>query len=170
MNALRRIGERLKSMMRSSRHSARRMPGRTWPLDQTALHMQTSSDDSSLSKTNSTTDADPGEAAIAVDSPHAFRGFADQRGSHGAGAYIHVGAGGWLIALTVVSSVSLTALLLMLVYGPSYIDAKVQAGTAQANATANLARTQAIVALDKIEDMRVKLAQKGINVPPLDGH
>jgi hypothetical protein len=132
--------------------------------------MKTSSEDSPASKPSSTTDADPGEAPIAVDSPKAFTGYADQRCSSGSGAVIHVGAGGWMIALTVVASVSLTALILMLAYGPSYIDAKVQAGTARAEAKAEIARTQAMVALDKIEDMRVKLAEKGIQTGPLNGH
>jgi hypothetical protein len=44
------------------------------------------------------------------------------------------------------------------------------AAGAKAEATAHLARTQALVALDKVEDMRTKLAAKGIDVPPLDGH
>lgn len=132
--------------------------------------MPTSSDDSTASNASSMTDADPGEAPIAVDSPRAFTGSPDMRNSHGSGAYINVGAGAWLIALTVVASVSLTALILMLAYGPSYIDAKVQAGIAEANATAKLARTEASVARDKVEDLRVKLAAKGIDLPPLDGH
>lgn len=129
--------------------------------------MKTSSEDSPASKPSSTTDADPGEAPIAIESPHAFKGYADQRGSRGSGAVIHVGAPGWLIALT---SVSLTLLLIMLAFAPSYIDNKVQAGIADANANAKLARAEASVARDKVEDLRTKLAEKGINIPPLDGH
>lgn len=49
-------------------------------------------------------------------------------------------------------------------------DAKIQAGAAKAEATASEARTNARVALDKVEDFRAKLAAKGIDVPPLDGH
>jgi hypothetical protein len=60
------------------------------------------------------------------------------------------------------------------------IESKVQAGMAQASrdmqqqaaeakATAQSARTDARVALDKVEDFRAKLAEKGINVN-LDGH
>lgn len=49
------------------------------------------------------------------------------------------------------------------------IDAKVQAAVAQANATASTAETHARVALDKVEDFRAKLAEKGIKVT-LDGH
>ena len=53
---------------------------------------------------------------------------------------------------------------------PSLIEAKVQAGVAQSNATAHNAEVHARVALDKVEDFRAKLAAKGIDVPPLDGH
>lgn len=129
--------------------------------------MKTSSADSPASKPSSTTDAEPGEAPIAIESPGAVLGKQDLRGSHGSGAVIQVGAPGWLIVLT---SVSLTALLLLLAYAPSYIDAKVQAGIADANATAKLARAEASVAKDKVEDLRVELARKGIHVGPLDGH
>lgn len=61
------------------------------------------------------------------------------------------------------------------------IDAKIKAGMAEtlasmqqqvadAKATANAGREHARVALDKVEDFRSKLAAKGINIPPLDGH
>lgn len=116
---------------------------------------------------SSTSDVEPGEAPIAVDSPHSVLGKQDLRGSHGSGAVIQVGAPGWLIALT---SVSITLLIVLLVFGTVYIDARVQAGVADANATAKLARAEASVARDKVEDLRVKLGEKGIHVGPLDGH
>ena len=119
---------------------------------------------------NSTSDVEPGEAPIAIESPKAVLSKQDLSGSHGSGAYIHVGAGGWLIALTVVASVSTTIVILMLAYGPSYIDAKVQAGIAEANATARLARAEASVALDKVGDLRDELNRKGADIPALDGH
>lgn len=170
MNALQRIAESLKRTLRRLPLSARRMPGKTWSSGLPTKHMKTLSEDSKASNESSMTDAEPGDAPIAVDSPHAFKGFADQRGSPGSRAWIQVGAGGWMIALTVVSSVSLTALLILGMYLPSYIDAKIQAGIADANATARLARAEASVARDKVEDLRVELGKKGIAVPALDGH
>ncbi len=55
------------------------------------------------------------------------------------------------------------------IFVPSLIDAKVQAGVAQANATATTANQHARIALDKVEDFRTRLSEKGINVT-LDGH
>jgi hypothetical protein len=49
------------------------------------------------------------------------------------------------------------------------IDAKIKAGVADAEAISRTAETHARVALDKVEDFRAKLAEKGINVT-LDGH
>lgn len=49
------------------------------------------------------------------------------------------------------------------------IDAKVQAAVAKSEARADAADTNARVALDKVEDFRAKLAEKGININ-LDGH
>ncbi len=44
------------------------------------------------------------------------------------------------------------------------IDAKVQAGIAKAEASAHAAETNSRVALDKFDELRVKLAEKGIKV------
>lgn len=89
--------------------------------------------------------------------------------------------------------ITVCALAMILYFGPEYIDAKIDKavaqtegrmrgevaqaevrirteaaqGTADARATAHLARTQALVALDKVEDMRVKFVQRNT---PLDGH
>jgi hypothetical protein len=63
---------------------------------------------------------------------------------------------------------------------PQVVDAKIAAGSAQAQSaiasrvaqaesTAHTAETHARVALDKVEDFRAKLAEKGIKVN-LDGH
>ncbi len=49
------------------------------------------------------------------------------------------------------------------------IDAKVKAAVAQSEATAHAADVNSRIALDKVEDFRAKLAEKGINVT-LDGH
>lgn len=64
---------------------------------------------------------------------------------------------------------------------PQIMDAKIAAAvaaakesmaqqTADAKATAVAGNQHARVALDKVEDFRAKLAAKGIDVPPLDGH
>jgi hypothetical protein len=85
------------------------------------------------------------------------------------------------IALSVIAiafaAYSLGALSMM----PHVTEAQMRAATAEASkdmqqqvadakANAALARTQALVAVDKVEDVRTKLASKGIELPPLDGH
>lgn len=50
------------------------------------------------------------------------------------------------------------------------IDASIKAGIAKAEAEANEAKVNARVALDKVEDMRAKLAEQHIKIGPLDGH
>jgi hypothetical protein len=47
---------------------------------------------------------------------------------------------------------------------------RIQSGVAQADVNAREARTNSRVALDKVEDFRAKLAAKGVDVGPLDGH
>lgn len=107
---------------------------------------------------------EPGDAPVAIHSPRATQ-------QKGVNNFINNGmVGPWLIVLTAIASISLTIIVMILIFAPSYIDAKVSAGTAKAEASAHLARTQALVALDKVEDLRVKLAQKDIDIPPLDGH
>jgi hypothetical protein len=81
------------------------------------------------------------------------------------------------IVAIIFSTAAITALLMFIVMSARQesqtarvVDAKIEAGVAQAEATAREARTHARVALDKVEDFRTKLAAKGIDVPPLDGH
>lgn len=62
-----------------------------------------------------------------------------------------------MVAL-ILASLAIGALLFL----PGYIDAKVQAGSAKAEATAQEARTHARVALDNVQTARLKLAEKGI--------
>lgn len=50
----------------------------------------------------------------------------------------------------------------VLITMPALIDAKVQAGIAKAEATSHAADTNARVAVDKVEEIRVQLAAKGI--------
>jgi len=81
------------------------------------------------------------------------------------------------VIAAVVGALALGALMMM----PQIIDAKVKEGTAEARAsmqqqaeeakaTAEAGRQHARVALDKVEDFRAKLAEKGIKIEPLDGH
>jgi hypothetical protein len=74
------------------------------------------------------------------------------------------------IIAMVLSALCLGLFLMQTFLMPQIIDAKVAAGMAQAQATAVTANQHARVALDKVEDFRTKLAAKGIDVPPLDGH
>jgi hypothetical protein len=66
----------------------------------------------------------------------------------------------------VIGAVAVGMIVMLALLAPLLLNA---AG-AKAEATAHVARTQALVALDKVEDLRVKLAAKGIDLPPLDGH
>jgi hypothetical protein len=70
----------------------------------------------------------------------------------------------------VLSALCLGLFLMQTFLMPQIIDAKIQAGSAKAEAVANEARTNARVALDKVEDIRPKLAEQGIKIKPLDGH
>lgn len=54
--------------------------------------------------------------------------------------------------------------------GIAEAKAAMQEQAAQAQATAEAGRQHARVALDKVEDFRTKLAEKGIKIAPLDGH
>jgi hypothetical protein len=50
------------------------------------------------------------------------------------------------------------------------IEARIQAGAAQAEATAREARTTAKTTEDKLYELRDALNAKGMNIPKLDGH
>jgi hypothetical protein len=81
-----------------------------------------------------------------------------------------------ILASVAVGAILVSAILMPYVIalsvdkGNAEVRASVQQQIAEATAVANTGRTNSRVALDKIEDMRVKLAEKGIKVPPLDGH
>lgn len=72
---------------------------------------------------------------------------------HGAGLAIAI------LALAMSAS-AIGALLVMYSTMHILIDAKVQAGTAKAEAIANQARVDARVSIDKIQELRVELARK----------
>lgn len=84
----------------------------------------------------------------------------------------HHDHGGKVLAIValVAACVALGMVAMYVILAAQLIDAKIQAGAARAEATAQEARSNARVALDKVEDFRTKLAAKGIDVPPLDGH
>jgi hypothetical protein len=44
------------------------------------------------------------------------------------------------------------------------VDSKIQAGVAKTEATANAAQVNARVALDKVQNVKVELAKRGINI------
>lgn len=71
----------------------------------------------------------------------------------------------WMMLACLLSGIAIGVLVLI----PSFIDAKVKAGVANVETTSHAADVNARVALDKVEDFRAKLAEKGINVN-LDGH
>ncbi len=87
----------------------------------------------------------------------------------------------WVAMACFLAGGCVLGLILMALLLPQIIDSKVAAGearsqtamadkAAEAKAIANAGREHARIALDKVEDFRAKLAAKGIDVPPLDGH
>jgi hypothetical protein len=75
----------------------------------------------------------------------------------------------WVAFSWFLSGGALIGLLVMAILLPQVMDAKIKAGVAASEERARTAETNARVALDKVEDFRAKLAEKGINVN-LDGH
>lgn len=69
-----------------------------------------------------------------------------------------------IIAL-VFAAIALGAVFMKALQDPQIVDAKIQAGAADAKAEAHNARVDARVAIDEVERMRTQLAAKGINVP-----
>jgi len=187
----------LASRLKKSKNSTRISASNLAFLQQPTLHTSRSSGDSNQetpgipeSKPKSTSSdelaVDPGNAPLAIDSPGAILNKQDLRGADNTQAVINVEKiGPWLIVITFALGAALCALIMILAFGPTYVDAMIQKAvaqaetrirtetaqeTAKANATAHVARTSALVAVDKVEDVRVKLAQKNIDLPPLDGH
>lgn len=94
---------------------------------------------------------------------------------------IKVDANAISIIALLVSIAAIVIVLVQSIKDPQIVDAKIAAAAAEirggvqqqvaeASAVANTGRTNSRMALDKIEDVRVKLASKGIDLPPLDGH
>lgn len=86
----------------------------------------------------------------------------------------------WFAFSALLACLAIGGLVMMAILMPRIIDAKVAEGIAQAreamaqqaanaNAVANEARVHSRVALDKVEDVRTALAEKGIKIE-LDGH
>jgi hypothetical protein len=74
------------------------------------------------------------------------------------------------IVALVAACIALGMVTMYVILAAQLIDAKIEAATAEAEVTAREARTNSRVALDKVEDFRAKLAAKGVDVGPLDGH
>lgn len=74
------------------------------------------------------------------------------------------------IVALVAACIALGAVSMYVILEAQLIDAKIQAGAAQAEATAKEARTTAKVTEDKLYELRDHLNAKGMNIPKLDGH
>lgn len=74
------------------------------------------------------------------------------------------------IVALVAACLALGAVSMYVILQAQIIDAKIQAGSAQAEATAREARTTAKVTDDKLVELRDALNAKGMNLPKLDGH
>ena len=73
------------------------------------------------------------------------------------------------VVAIIFACLALGAIVMHAILYPQIVDAKIAAGVARAEATAHSAETHARVALDKVEDFRAKLAEKGIKIET-DGH
>lgn len=106
------------------------------------------------------------------------RGSRNRRYSPSANVVMHDKSSLYVAVIAaVIGALALGALMMT----PRIIDAEVAKGMAQAKAemaqqaadakaSADAGRQHARVALDKVEDFRAKLAEKGIKIAPLDGH
>lgn len=75
----------------------------------------------------------------------------------------------WIAFSWFLAGGAIIGLAVQVVMSPQITDSKIAAGIAPAEERARTADVNARVALDKVEDFRAKLAEKGINVA-LDGH
>jgi hypothetical protein len=163
------------------------MPMRPTPKSFGGSSPETSEQPESKEKsTSSELEIEQGAAPFAIDSPRAVITRQDTRNSRNSPAVVNVEKlGPWLIVMTFALGLALSALAMILYFGPTYVEALIEKsvaqaetrirtdaaqGAADAKSTAHVARTTALVAIDKVEDIRVKLAQRNINLPPLDGH
>lgn len=73
-------------------------------------------------------------------------------------------------ALSIVAIVLAALAIGILITFIPLVDAKVQAGAAQAEATAREARSTAKVTDDKLDELRDHLNATGMKIPRLDGH
>lgn len=75
----------------------------------------------------------------------------------------------WVAFSWFLAGAALIGVLLLAVLMPQMMDAKIKAGVAASEERARTADVNSRISLDKVEDFRAKLAEKGINVT-LDGH
>lgn len=71
----------------------------------------------------------------------------------------------WVAISWFLSGGAVLGLVLMALMVPQLIDSRVNAAIAEVNATANTARQDARIALDKVEQTQVQLGAKGIVFP-----
>lgn len=74
------------------------------------------------------------------------------------------------VVAIIFSCLALGAIIMHAILYPQIVDAKIEAGRAQAESTAKEARTTAKVTDDKLSELRDALNAKGMNLPKLDGH
>lgn len=130
------------------------------------------------------TDVEPGDAPFAIDSPRAVVSKAETHGDSSPAVINVEKLGPWLIIVTFTLGATLCALVMILYFGPTYVDAMIEKSVAQAEtriridvakdtadakAVAHTAETHARVALDKVETAETELGKKGINIRT-DGH
>jgi hypothetical protein len=68
------------------------------------------------------------------------------------------------IVALVSSCVSLGAVAMYVILASQLIDSKIQAGIAKSEQTSHAAETNARVALDKVQNIKVELAKRGITI------
>lgn len=86
-------------------------------------------------------------------------------------ATFHESGGKTLAIIALIAAcISLGAVSMYVILEAQLIDAKIKAGSAQAESTAKEARTTAKVTEDKLAELRDHLNSKGMNIPRLDGH
>lgn len=169
----------------STKPSANRVLSFPQPMPHTqqySVGSTPSTDDSTESKESSTTETgvEPGDAPVAIDSPRAVLSKQDMRNAQHSQAVINVEKiGPWLIVLTAVSAIALTIIVMMLIFGERYMDAKIQAAVAQAEtrirtdvakdaaeakAVAHAAETHGRLALAGVDRAEVELNKRGIKI------
>jgi hypothetical protein len=118
-----------------------------------------------VTKMNTPSPAEPGmpvarEPAIGTDNSVRSTGRANL-----SNIKIEIGDRTLSILAMILATLVLGALVMLVFQLSSLIDAKIQAGSAKAEAEAHVARVDARYALAEVENMRTQLAARGITIP-----